>query len=274
MYQECILVMESRNIDLDKFLMETSLSKILKKKKEERRGEERRGEERRGEERRRGEEEERRGEERRGGGEERRERRGEERGEERRGEERRGEERRGEERRGEERRGEERRGEERRGEGEERRGEERRGEERRGETSSCITSCFKFSLRILLQVDLKKGKSDWDFIHDPVLLKRAGFTGWVSAVSQTPAANEPELTVPGVCRDPVARGVAVPSPLLDASSDLPSCPFRNPSQLSKAGVLWKSDGWWLPKARSRVHHRTGRRGRCSAVEKHFQGHRG
>lgn len=48
--------------------------------------------------------------------------------------------------------------------------------------------------------------------------------------------------------------------LLDASWDLPSCPTRNPSQLPKAGVLWKSDGWWLPKARSHVHRGTGREG--------------
>lgn len=35
----------------------------------------------------------------------------------------------------------------------------------------------------------------------------------MSAVPQSPAANEPELTVAGVCRDPVARGAPVPGHL-------------------------------------------------------------
>lgn len=76
-------------------------------------------------------------------------------------------------------------------------------------------------------------------------------------------------------QEPMARGAPGPGQLSAwCQLNLPSCPTRNPSQLPKAGVLWKSDGWWLPKARSHVHHGTGRRGRCSAMEKHLQGHRG
>lgn len=63
------------------------------------------------------------------------------------------------------------------------------------------------------------------------------------------------------------------SPSLSANSDPSLYPLRFPNQLSRAGIVWKSGGWLLPKSVSHMHHVARRSGRHSAMKWLLQGRR-